>query len=575
MRAWFGNSAVRRIIFGITAAVLGFIALGSWAISSPVGSSPDDDYHLVSIWCGIGEREGVCETPPGAEPGGDTRLVPRTLFIDAVCYSYKPAVSAACIGDLDGARLTETARGNFVGDYPPIYYGVMSLFVGEHVEASVLAMRFFNAALFVTFLSVLTWLTPASRRVAVVLPVVATVVPLGMFVIASVNPSSWALLSAATLWISLYNFFEATGRRRWVFAGLAMLALLVGAGARADAAAYAGLAIVGVLILQARRTKTFALAAILPLIFIVIAIVFYRSSGQSSAASGGSAPFRTANSLENSSKRSSRCPISGRACWGRWGLGWLDTAMPPLVWVSALSVFAAVIFFGLSRSGVRKYLAAGLMFAALWGGVPTFLQAQSHAPVGNYIQPRYILPIAVLLVGFALIATRSPLDFSPAQIVVIVLALTAANGLALHSNIRRYVTGLDSAGVNLSYGVEWWWGSRIDPRWSPGWSVRSRSEVASLCSGTLHFAFPKRRSAHSTLARPPSSDCGGPTASPHRDRLNRADPAVIGRAGLRRTIMLLGACTKGMSIETVPPSPPRTRCGRSPRPSCCSPSAPC
>ncbi|QAY74581.1 DUF2142 domain-containing protein [Agromyces protaetiae] len=462
MRAWFGNSAVRRIIFGVTAAVLGFVALGAWAISSPVGSSPDDDYHLVSIWCGLGDREGICETPENAEPGGDTRMVPRSLFIDAVCYSYKPAVGAACMGDLDGAGLTETARGNFVGDYPPVFYGVMSLFVGEHIEASVLVMRFFNAALFVAFLSVLTWLTPAARRAAVVLPVVATAVPLGMFIIASVNPSSWALLSASTLWISLYNFFETTGRRRWLFAGLAALALVLGAGARADAAAYAGLAIVGVLILEARRTKAFWLSAIVPAVFIVVAIVFYRSSGQSSAASGGLGTVPGGQFARELFQAFIAVPDLWAGMLGRWGLGWLDTAMPALVWVSSLAIFAAVVFAGLARSGVRKYLAAGLMFAALWG-VPTLLQAQSHAPVGNYIQPRYILPIAILVVAFALVATRERIDFSPAQIVVIVLALTAANSLALHTNIRRYVTGLDNSGVNLSYGVEWWWGEGVTP----------------------------------------------------------------------------------------------------------------
>ena len=41
------------------------VVFGSWAVTSPVGSSPDDDYHLSSIWCAGGERSGVCEVVEG------------------------------------------------------------------------------------------------------------------------------------------------------------------------------------------------------------------------------------------------------------------------------------------------------------------------------------------------------------------------------------------------------------------------------------------------------------------------------------------------------------------------------
>jgi hypothetical protein len=465
MRPRFGSvsPSIRRIIAGSSAAVLAFVALGAWALASPVGASPDDDYHLVSIWCGAGEREGLCETPAGAKPGGDTRMVPDDLFRESICYAFKPTVSASCQNGLEGGRLTETDRGNFEGDYPPVFYGAMSIFAGENIQVSVLIMRFANAALFVGLLSVLTWLTPAPRRSALVLPVVVTVVPLGMFIISSINASSWALLSAATLWVSLNNYFEASGRRRWVFAALAGLALVIGAGARADSAAYAGLAIVGVLILQARRNREFALSAILPIVLIAVAVAFYRLSGQSGAAVEGLDADEYARPGWELFQSLIAVPDLWAGMLGKWGLGWLDTYMPALVWVSSLAVFAGVVFFGLSRPGARKYIAAGLMFAALWG-VPTLLQWQSHAPVGAYIQPRYILPIAILLVGFALVKTREPeTELSVAQIVVVVMALSAANSLALHTNIRRYVTGLDVGGGNLSADAEWWWNAGPTP----------------------------------------------------------------------------------------------------------------
>lgn len=47
------------LILGI--GLLAIAGLGAWAFASPAGSSPDDDYHLASIWCAQGERDSICE----------------------------------------------------------------------------------------------------------------------------------------------------------------------------------------------------------------------------------------------------------------------------------------------------------------------------------------------------------------------------------------------------------------------------------------------------------------------------------------------------------------------------------
>ncbi|QIM19287.1 hypothetical protein G7066_13215 [Leucobacter coleopterorum] len=43
-------------VIGILLATL--VTFGAWALSSPIGATPDEDFHLASIWCGSGEREG-------------------------------------------------------------------------------------------------------------------------------------------------------------------------------------------------------------------------------------------------------------------------------------------------------------------------------------------------------------------------------------------------------------------------------------------------------------------------------------------------------------------------------------
>ena len=52
-----------------------FVTCAGWALASPVGAAPDDDYHLASIWCAQGEREGVC-VRPGCRAGHPARPGP-------------------------------------------------------------------------------------------------------------------------------------------------------------------------------------------------------------------------------------------------------------------------------------------------------------------------------------------------------------------------------------------------------------------------------------------------------------------------------------------------------------------
>ncbi|MFZ9088387.1 MAG: hypothetical protein ACO2Z1_05910, partial [Pontimonas sp.] len=68
------------------------------------------------------------------------------------------------------------------------------------------------------------------------------------------------------------------------------------------------------------------------------------------------------------------------------------------------------------------------------------------------------LPLVPVLLGIALLrpAGHGGILPNPTHRMWIVGALSIANAVALHHNIRRYVTGLDSFGYNLN-NTEWWW----------------------------------------------------------------------------------------------------------------------
>ena len=63
---------------------------------------------------------------------------------------------------------------------------------------------------------------------------------------------------------------------------------------------------------------------------------------------------------------------------------------------------------------------------------------------------------------------------SPARLTIISL-LSISHSLALHTNIKRYMTGIDVFGWNLNLNVEWWDWPQIAPM--TVWGIASLSFV--------------------------------------------------------------------------------------------------
>lgn len=452
----------------IVTPILAFVSLASWALSSPVGASPDDDFHLASIWCGLGERAGICEDP------GDPveRLVPAAVA-GAPCYAHRADESAACWNaGADG--MTRVDRANADGLYPRVYYAVMSGLVGPDVPWSVMAMRLLNCAIAVGLLTATFWALPRWIRPALIVSVTATSVPLGLFIVSSNNPSSWAVLSGTVVWIALYGATQTTGKRRAALASLYVLGCLMGAGARADAGAYAVFGTVVALILGARQLRSQMIPIAAAAVGVALSIGLYLTAWQGdSLATGivqGNAPLSPDQLLSNAQE----IPTLWLGALGSWGLGWLDTPLPGIVFVLASSAFFGAFYIGLRGVDRRRGIAIVLAVLALWA-VPFVLLYQSNAMVGDLVQPRYILPLLVIALGVASLRADASQAWSRARLWVAGIALTLAFGTALHTNIRRYTTGLDQFHVDPGSSAEWWW-------------VGAPSPIVTLALGTAAFA---------------------------------------------------------------------------------------
>lgn len=447
------RTSVRRLAFAIAIPIFAFLSLAAWSLSSPVGATPDDNFHLASIWCGLGDRDGLCENPYDDDV---KRYVPASVA-EATCYAFHPEKSAACWNG-EASHMVEVPRANVDGLYPPVFYATMSVFASPNAAASVMAMKLFNALFVVGMLTLTFFALPRRLGPVLIASVAATAVPLGLFIYGSTNPSSWAFLSAAMVWITTLGALQSQGRRRIVLLALAIVGVVIGAGARADSAVYAVFGVLLALLLGWRPsdTKRQMPALIVAACAIALSVAFYLSAWQGASIVGGLDSERLPLAAGQHVDNFLAAPSLWMGALGGWGLGWLDTGMPAAVSVLAGAVFWGAIFIGLRHATIRRGVAVTLAIGAMWM-VPVVLLGQSRMLVGELIQPRYLVPLLIITVGVASCCADLGRAWQGMRLVLGGAALAFANAVALHLNIQRYTTGSNYMSIDPGRDAQWWW----------------------------------------------------------------------------------------------------------------------
>lgn len=438
--------------------VAALATLASWALASAPGSAPDDNYHMASIWCADDGCPGV--------PGEPTLRVPPVEVHGAACFSQDPDRSAGCQTDLpDDMRLGKpTGVGNWNGhSYPPVFYATMHLLITGELDSSILLMRMFNGVLITVVVTGLVLALPRRLKPLGVVPLLITSVPLGLTLFTSTNPSSWAIAGSALIWPALYASFETEGRRRAVLLGLVLVGVLMAAGARGDAALFSIGSIGLVLLMRWKELLTHKAIVVVGLVGMAVAGAFLLTSGQATVVvSGGFGiePDKVRPWHQVAIANLQQLPVlwAGSLGFGFMAsAGWLDTPFPALVGFSATVVWAVYVF------GSWREMFASKAFAVFGVGsamivYPVVMLGLSGVFVGTGFQPRYLLPLLVVLTGVSMLSravVASP--FTLFQSMLATVALAVAQSLALRTQIRRYVTGLDGGGFNLDQQREWWW----------------------------------------------------------------------------------------------------------------------
>ena len=469
---------LRRVLAGIGISLSAALALSGWALSTAVGGAPDDDYHLSSMWC-TSFSGPDCEI----DPTGQGVMIPPPLLVASYCLYHNSQQSAGCQPFLDGTDPREDfAFGHnnpSRGLYPNGFYMVGNLFKTDNIETTVVSIRLFNIAVFLSLLGALWLLLPTRLRVTLAWTWPIALLPLGMFLIPSTNPSSWAIIAVGTGWLALLGYLETNGWRSAGLAAIYLVALVLSVSSRVDSILFLGVASILALWqapLTPRQLWRKTWVAIFPLGFVTARLI--TTPGNLERVIGGvNTNGETLSTLPWA--QSADTVLPGTFDWallwnniwsvpGLWtgvfggrplgSLGWLDTALPQIVGVGVGLVVIGLIFEAVRKPGARKAWSLAAVFGALWV-IPVYLLQISGALAGAEFQPRYLVPFMVVVVG-TIVLTHSglPLIQDRFRLSAIAVALIVANAIALHTNLRRYTTGTLVQGFNLNSPREWWWG---------------------------------------------------------------------------------------------------------------------
>ena len=510
LRDRFVASAARPL--ALLVVVLGVLAVSAgWVFASPPGSSPDDDYHLVSTWCPR-PIESSCET---TTIDGDLYVMAPITTSHAQCEAFSPDRSHACIVDYSDDTLAPSYRYND-GQYPYGFYQFHHLFAGHSVERSVWIMRSINVAIAILLIGAITALSTRPVRFSVLLAALVAWTPMGLYFIASNNPSSWAITGVFSYGAALYSSLQSQGWRRWTLLGIAAFAALLCYGSRGDAAFYVFVASLGILILAAgrRHLPEIGIATVLS----VIGVWCMLGSGQSGHIAQSEASVTLRERIEIAIMNIRYLPEYFAGFVGlNSGPGWRDTPLPGYTTIIGLLVLGAVIFFGARAMSWRKALAAFVTFGAM-AGIPLLIATPPTFPnIGGY-HSRYALPLLGTWLVIWLASSRKNSSITKGQLTIFVFFLSVVDAVAMHTTIARYVTGLLSirhmgwiAPGNLNGNIEWWWaGAPITPMTL--WLIASMGYALALTAGA-YLIGPRMRDAESADAPAAREALASPAAS--------------------------------------------------------------
>ena len=476
-------------------AISFFIVGCMWAYASPPGSSADDGFHMTSIWCAWGESETCVE-----DSWAGTVSVPDRVAKPS-CFALGLTPNARCTLLLTGDLVPTTDINRDTSYNPRIFYLTLRSFVGPDAARSVLVIRFFNVALAAGLLGFALAVSRPPIRRALALGWAVAIIPVGMFTIASTNPSSWAIIGVGVFWAFLYTFLTEhpwrSPRALWALLG-AVLSTVVALGGRSDPIYMILLSVVAVVLMAAPRLRQRLRQAWPVLVAAAVGVVAiigisWNSRAGSIVKMAGQMQFPGGDYIRDQPnavlKTIAEFPSFFAAMFGgqapswtqrtsgfdggtpgytwpgyTYGMGYTDLIMPSLVGIIAMACVGAIVLVGFTSYSWRKFVAVGLLSIGLIAEILFLRALYGFQQAIAALQPRYFFPLALLIICFSVIAfPGSRRLLNRGQTLILIVALALVNGVALRATIGRYVHGQAHSWTALGNELGWWWPTGPSP----------------------------------------------------------------------------------------------------------------
>ena len=477
----FGLSTRAWRVIGVIGLVLSVCGVGlAWAVSSPLGASPDDDYHLGSIWCPPPLADSGCTTGY-TERGTFGPVVPETISATRVaCYAFHGNESAVCSLNNSDERTMVTDRWDD-GNYPWGYYQFHHHFIAHDADRAGVTMRLINVGIAIVLIGAIGALMPSAMRRGYVLAILAAWTPMGIYFIASNNPSSWAFTGVFAFAAGLWSATQSYGWRRWSLLGAAALGAVLSCTSRGDSAFFLFVITVA-LAFAVRWRRDHWPEATLAIVASIIGIIVMRSTNVASTHLT-TAQGESRSLIDLLGDNMSFLPQYLAGFYGyRWGPGWLDVNYDGSISTVGLLIAGAVFIAGARTWSWRKLMTLLTLVGAM-AGVPTLIGIlQEFNNVATY-QARYMMPLWIVFLFFLLTMDRRERLVSRSQAVVLGVLAAGTQFWALFLLLLRYTHGSSVLLFNLSQTAGWWWpGAPIGP--NTVWAIGTVSFAAAIA-----FAF--------------------------------------------------------------------------------------
>jgi hypothetical protein len=475
------KSDTKKIILFLSALLSGLVLVLSWSLASPPGGSPDEPTHLITIFCIAEEDNQTCQNPT------IEKIDLKPVKEISSCYLFQRDRGAGCEVSNLFEELEPGADSSFYKYADNPYYMFMANFTSDLYILSLLTMRFVNGVIFLFIFFISIYLLPKKFREVFTLTTIAVSVPLGIYLITSINTSAWMIIGAIGSWSALYSlltsFSDTNTKIKLTLARiiLYLISSFLIVSSRSDGFYFFAIILFVILILfltpLLRKylnkfvSETAATAIIWFSLLTGLLGVFFSLQDRARVT------FVDNNFifLDRLFQNIAKLPHLLLGPFGTWGLGWLDVWLSPITYVSIVLVILSLGFYSISYLDLKHGLAvAALVISVI--ALPLIILQTSGYLVGEWVQPRYILPLYYPLVGLLLFSTVGKMSFSRAQYVFVFSLVSIAHSFALFSNLERYIRGQNTYSYDLSTGLEWWWDQLPSPNFF--WLI-----------GTLGFAI--------------------------------------------------------------------------------------